>query len=138
MTRRQIALVVMAVVLVSSATALVAYRLAIRRSRQPAVSPASSGCVDIREAGSHTGEDACVSGRVLRVYSSRAGNTFLDFCSDYRDCPFTSVIFDSDRSKFGDLKTLSGREVEIRGTITVYQGRAEIIIRDPEQVRAKQ
>jgi hypothetical protein len=72
---------------------------------------------------------------VLRAYTSRAGNTFLDFCPDYRTCPFTSVIFDSDRSKFGDLGALAGRQVEIRGAVVAYEGRAEIVIRDPEQIR---
>ena len=45
------------------------------------------------------------------------------------------MIFSSDRAKFGDLQALEGKPVEIRGPITTYQGRAEIIIRDPGQVR---
>lgn len=62
----------------------------------------------------------------------------MDFCADYRNCPFTSVIFASDKTKFGDLGTLAGRQVEIQGTITAYQGHAEIIIHDPQQIRALQ
>jgi hypothetical protein len=92
-------------------------------------------CVDFREVGSRIGETGCVSGRVLRVFTSRAGNTFLDFCPDYRNCPFASVIFASDKNKFGVLESLEGRQVEIRGPITVYQGRAEIKIHDPQQIR---
>lgn len=69
------------------------------------------------------------------MFTSRGGNTFLDFCSDYRKCPFTAVVFASDRSKFGNLGALGGRQVEIEGLIGVYQGRAEIAIRDPEQLR---
>jgi hypothetical protein len=72
---------------------------------------------------------------VLRTYTSRVGNTFLDFCQDFRGCPFTSVIFASDKDKFGDLVTLEGKNVEIRGGIIAYQGRAEIIIHDPQQIR---
>ena len=94
-----------------------------------------AGCVDFRDAGAQAGETGCVSGRVLRVFTSRGGNTFLDFCEDYRDCPFSSVIFSSDKDKFGDLQFLAGRQIEIRGPITVYQGRPEIVIRDPEQIR---
>ncbi len=91
--------------------------------------------MDFHDAAPHAGETGCVSGRVVRVSASRGGNTFLDFCEDYRDCPFTSVIFSSDKNKFGDLASLAGRQIEIRGPITVYQGRPEIIIRDPEQIR---
>jgi hypothetical protein len=93
-------------------------------------------CVDIRHAGPLVGKDGCIAGLVLRVYFARTGNTFLDFCEDYRTCPFGSVIFASDKSKFGDLGSLQGRRVEIRGEVTAYQGHAEIVIRDPQQVRS--
>lgn len=110
----------------------------IQPSRAPASPAAGStaACVDFRDAGSQVGTAGCVSGQVLRVFTSQAGNTFLDFCPDYRSCPFTSVIFASDKNKFGDLESLQGRRVEIRGAITVYQSRAEIIIRDPQQIRS--
>jgi hypothetical protein len=119
---------------------LVGYRLGTRNRGMEvkAAAPATGGCVDFHDVGGHVGETGCVSGRVLRVYTSRAGNTFLDFCADYRACPFTSVIFSSDREKFGNLQTLQGVPVEIRGPITTYQGRAEVIIRDPSQIRAAQ
>lgn len=95
-------------------------------------------CVDFHGAGTHAGETGCVSGRVVRVFASRGGNTFLDFCEDYHDCPFTSVIFSSDKTKFGDIGSLAGRQIEIRGRITVYQGKPEIVIREPEQIRLAQ
>ncbi len=129
----------------------VGYRVALRRDvrsgagwepvHQPnrpgdADKPSGPGgaCVDFHEAAQHTGESVCISGRVLRVYTSRSESAFLDFCPNYRDCPFSSVIFASDRTKFGDLNALNGREVEIQGRISVYNGRPEIVIHDPEQV----
>jgi DNA/RNA endonuclease YhcR with UshA esterase domain len=140
MTRQQTIIVVVLVLVTSTLSALTAYRLALRRATPhgtaPAVQTGNKGCVDFHDAGSHIGEVACVSGRVLRVFVSRASNTFLDFCADYRDCPFTSVVFSSDREKFGDLQTLRGRQVEIRGSVTLYNGRAEIIIHGPDQIRA--
>jgi len=100
------------------------------------VAGSSTACVDVRNAGPQVGKSGCVAGLVLRVFSARSGNTFLDFCQDYRACPFTSVIFAPDKSKFGDLESLQGKRVEIRGEVINYQGRAEIIIRDPQQVRS--
>jgi hypothetical protein len=94
-----------------------------------------AGCVDFHDAGPHAGETGCVSGRVLKVFTSGGGNTFFDFCEDYHACPFSSVIFSSDKQRFGNLQSLVGRQIEIRGRITVYQGKAEIIIHDPEQIR---
>jgi hypothetical protein len=96
----------------------------------------SSPCVDMRNAGPLTGKSGCVTGLVLRVYAARSGNTFLDFCENYRTCTFSSVIFASDKSKFGDLGTLQGRRIEIRGDIVDYQGHAEIVIHDPKQMRS--
>jgi hypothetical protein len=97
---------------------------------------AGGPCFDFRQASSHAGENGCVSGYVLRAFTSKTGNTFLDFCSDYKTCPFSSVIFASDRNKFGNLESLAGHQVEIRGLVSTYNGRAEIIIRDPWQIQA--
>ena len=105
--------------------------------RSPVQFP-QGGCVAIGNAASHTGESACVEGRILRVFTARSGSTFLDFCQDYHNCPFGSVIFASDRSRFGNLGSLEGRRVQIAGEITTYNGRAEIIIRDPKQIRVPQ
>jgi hypothetical protein len=93
-------------------------------------------CVDIRNAGPLVGKRGCVTGLVVRAFSARTGNTFLDFCDDYRSCPFTSVIFATDKDKFGDISSLQGKRVEIRGDVISYQDHAEIIIRDPQQVRS--
>jgi hypothetical protein len=128
-----------AVVLISMG----AYRLGVRRAsvrngRAGSVQVPAGGCIELQEAGVHTGENSCVEGRVLRVYTSRSGSTFLDFCPDYHNCPFGSVIFAKDRSKFGNLGTLEGRRVEVLGEITTYNGRAEIVIRDPKQIREPQ
>jgi hypothetical protein len=108
--------------------------------RPPAPDPPAAGsasdCVDIQRAGSLIDKKGCVQGMILRVFTARSGNTFLDFCQDYRTCPFTSVIFASDKDKFGDLESLQGKRVEIRGDVISYQDHAEIIIHDPQQVRS--
>jgi hypothetical protein len=137
-TRKQILLVVVIVIVASTLSALVAYRRALRKMPQVPTTALTEepGCVNFQDVAPHVGESGCVTGRVLRVYTSRAGHTFLDFCSDYHHCPFASVVFSSDRNKFGKLSALEGRVVEIRGAITVYEGRAEIIIRDPDQIKS--
>ena len=122
-------------------TAVVAYRLGLRHGISMSGAAAnhaevqSSGCVDFQHAGEHTGRQACISGRVLRVFTSRTGNTFLDFCADYRNCSFTSIVFSSDRPKFGDLNTLQGRDIELRGEVRLYHNQPEIVVSDPSQIR---
>jgi hypothetical protein len=137
MQRRHVLVVLLALVLTASLSAFVAYRLGVKRSSVPSARASGSGsaCEQIQDAGTHLGEDGCVTGRVLRVYVSHNGNAFLDFCSNYRECPFTSVIFASDLNKFGDVSTLTGRQVEIRGRLKSYRGQPEIVIQDPQQLR---
>jgi hypothetical protein len=139
-TRKQVLLVAIIVLLASAFSALVAYRHGARRARvgsTPSVSieVVEGPCVEFSAAEPLVGKSACVSGRILRVFTSRSGNSFLDFCADYRSCPFASVIFSEDRAKFGDLSQLQGRQVEVRGLVTYYNHRAEIIVHDPKQIR---
>ena len=140
-TRKQVALIAGTIVLASMLSAVLAYRLGFRRGAPSARAtsvPADipeGPCVPFAEAGPLVGKTACVSGRVLKVFTSKPGNTFLDFCQDYKTCPFMSVIFSQDREKFGDLGQLQGRRVEIRGLVSYYQSRAEIIVRDPGQIQ---
>ena len=95
---------------------------------------AENPCVDFHNAASLVGKNGCVTGHVMRTFTSQNGNTFLDFCEDFRNCPFTSVIFVTDVSKFGSLDTLRGRNVELRGDVTLYKSHAEIVLHDPEQI----
>jgi hypothetical protein len=140
-SRRQLALVVAILLIASTFSAFIAYRVGLRHRAGPAAalgvgSESKTGdCVPFSDAGARVGTAGCVRGRILRVFTSRAGNTFLDFCPDYRRCPFTCVIFADDRGKFGDLNALGGQQVELRGPVTIYEGRAEIIIHDPQQIR---
>lgn len=149
MMRGKKVLTVAAVIVIPALIALLAYRLGLRRGIGMSTvasyhsvgqsgsvdQPQSAGCVDFHEAEKHAGEQACISGRVLRVFTSRTGNTFLDFCADYRNCSFTSIVFASDRPKFGDLNTLQGRNIELRGEVRLYHNQPEIVVSDPRQIR---
>lgn len=86
------------------------------------------------EAGGHIGETALVTGTIVEVFTSATNTTFLDYCANYKTCPFTAVIFSSDKSKFPNLFQYQGKEIMIKGEIKTYQGRAEIILSDPSQI----
>jgi DNA/RNA endonuclease YhcR with UshA esterase domain len=93
-----------------------------------------SRCVPFAEAGKHVGSTQCVSGTVLRVENGGKGVTFLNFCKDAKACPFTVVVFPGDLKKMGDIHQLEGRQIEIKGTIQDYDGRAEIVLRHSQQL----
>lgn len=94
----------------------------------------SAGVFDYAQAPSHIGEYASVRGKVLRVYQSKKGTTFLDYCSSYKGCPFSAVIFSSASGNFSDPSQYEGKEITVTGKISSYQGGAEIILDSPDQI----
>ena len=100
----------------------------------PQFSNAEISCVPFPEAQKHIGDTRCIAGKVLRVQQGNGGVHFFDFCQDYRTCPFTVVVFPGDLKKIGDLRQLQGKEIEIEGPVTEYDGRAEIILKRLSQL----
>jgi hypothetical protein len=98
-----------------------------------------AACVPFAEAARHTGPNQCVRGKVLHVENGGKGVTVLNFCqanSEDRNktCPFSVVVFPADLKKMGDVRQLEGRQIEIKGTIQDYDGRAEIVLRRSQQL----
>src|SRR5215813_10174552 len=91
-------------------------------------------CVSYSDAQQHIGTHKCITGTVYHVKEGSKGVTFLDFCEDYRNCPFTVVVFPHDLKQVGDVRQLKGRTIEIQGAVRNYDGRAEIVLRRPQQL----
>jgi len=91
-------------------------------------------CISPQEAQKQIGKKLCVSGKVLNVKQSSDGVTHLDFCPESRLCPFTAVVFPADSDYVGDVTQLVGRTIEIHGKVKEYDGRAEIVLRDTDQL----
>lgn len=98
---------------------------------------AFSDCIPFQDAPKKIGSNACVKGKVLGLGHSRSGTTFLDFCADYKNCPFVVVIFKSNLKDVGDVTKLEGKEIEISGKIEEYNGKAEIVLKDIKQLRGE-
>jgi hypothetical protein len=96
--------------------------------------PVSIGTIAHTEAPKYIGEYASVQGTLLRAYTSKSGTVFLDFCENYKSCPFTGVIFADDADKFGDLTRYQGKTITLIGKIVLYNGKAEIILSSANQL----
>jgi len=96
-----------------------------------------SSCFSLEEASQHIGEEACVEGKLDHLYVSQTETTFLNFCPNYQECSFQAVIFASRAGAFSDLEKYEGKNIQISGLIKTYQGKAEIIINDPSQIKIK-
>ena len=137
MTRRQKTWVMIGILTAATLGAVSGYFYGQARLRRWAGPAAGRDCYNFRDASDYIGEAGCVEGRVLDVFTSGRGNSFLNFCVDYQDCPFNAVIVSEDMKKFGNLTALLGRQVQITGLIEIYKGQAEIKIRDPVQIRVE-
>ena len=91
-------------------------------------------CLSFDQAKKHVGEIKCITGKVVRVKQGSGGVHFLDFCDDFRLCPFTVVVFPGDLKSVGDVRQLAGRMIEIHGQVREYDGRAEIILEEYRQL----
>ena len=99
-----------------------------------AATSVSIGTIDYTEAAKHIGATASVRATLVDAYTSASGTVFLDFCKSYKTCTFSGVIFADDVKKFGDLSSLTGKTVTLTGTISSYQGKAEIVLSNPSQL----
>jgi hypothetical protein len=93
---------------------------------------AQPACYTPQQAAAHVGTHGCVTGRVSNVYWAQQSNgqpTFLDFGRS-----FVVVIWGEDRDRFTPPPELwRGADLTVWGTIQSYQGRPQIILRDPAQ-----
>ena len=94
-------------------------------------------CIPIEEAPNKVGDETCVQGTVVEVRQTESGTWFLNYCADYRKCPFTVVVFSSDLRNVGDVRMLQGKTIEVFGKIKLYNDRAEIILRNARQLRGE-
>jgi DNA/RNA endonuclease YhcR with UshA esterase domain len=86
-------------------------------------------CILFDQAPDNIGKTTCVTGKVLKVGETESGSFFLDFCENYRKCPFTVVLFRSSLKNVGDVRLLEGKEIEVSGRIKEWRGRAEIVLK---------
>ena len=95
------------------------------------------GCEPYTNAADHIGEVACIKGRIVKVGVGATGIHFLNYCEDYKLCPFTVVVFPRDLRDVGDVRALEGQEIEVTGKIQSYKGQAEIILKDRSQLNGE-
>ena len=112
---------------------LVVATLALMWPRSLLAEPITSG-----KAIHHVGESATVCGTVASAkYAARANGspTFLDLDQASPNTIFTVVIWGENRAAFGTPEiTLLRKQICVTGTIKLFRGKPEIIIRNPNQL----
>jgi DNA/RNA endonuclease YhcR with UshA esterase domain len=87
------------------------------------------------EASKYVGEAVAVKGIIANVFQSNKGNIFLNFGNPFPNQTFAAVIFSKDAAKFGNVKAYEGKTVVVTGMIQSYKGKAEIILKEPGQIK---
>jgi hypothetical protein len=83
-----------------------------------------SSCTSWAQASRYIGTDTCLCGTVTTTYRDpQSGAFFIDFSSDRS--AFYVVSFDY------YWENMTGGCIQVCGTVTTYDGRPQIIIRDP-------
>lgn len=132
---RRIALVLVALL-------VVALFLARHVTRPGSPPPEELPTYTAREAGGHVGEHARVCGTVVdAAYVPTVGGepTFLNLEEPHPEPVFTALIWGDDRPRFGapPERAFRGRHICVTGEIESHEGRAEIVVRRPGQIRTR-
>jgi len=99
---------------------------------------ASAETIQPADASKNVGKPVTVEGVVNEVHHAASRKViFINMGGQYPNSPLTGVLFSSDAAKFPDVDSLQGKAVALSGSITLYQGRAEIILSDPAQIKVK-
>lgn len=83
----------------------------------------------------YEGSLATICGKVLGVYTAKAGMIKLEFGKPYPDESFVAIIFADDTSKFESSDYYKDKYLCVTGRIKLFKGRPEIILKDPNQLR---
>jgi hypothetical protein len=82
-------------------------------------------------AAQHIGQRVTVEGRVTQVRRPPSGHLMLNFGPAFPNHVFTVFIHQSDAARFTLPDDLEGRMVRVSGTVSAYEGKPQIQLRDP-------
>jgi len=106
--------------------------LVLKLSADPTNSPALAK-IGTLEATNFYGKEMIVTGKVAQV-SIRPGIVFMNMDKPYPDSPFALIIFPSATNQFGNIKSLKGASVEVKGKIKNFHGKPEIVLEKSNQL----
>jgi hypothetical protein len=89
--------------------------------------------ISAEQAADYYYEELVVTGKVVGV-SVRSTIALLNLDKAFPDTPCTAVVFDQNFDRFGDLQKYKGHDVAIKGTITEYHEKPEIILESPRAI----
>jgi DNA/RNA endonuclease YhcR with UshA esterase domain len=98
-------------------------------------SKTESKVISWQDADKHYGEVATVEGTIVNTYNSGKA-CFLNFHTNWKRY-FTVAIFRSDLPKFPNNPEMfyKDKKVRVTGLIKEYQGKPEVVLKNPSQIK---
>ncbi len=111
------------------------WQVATERYSGEAQEASPQGAISWRDAEKYTGQEVTVQGEIVHTYDS-GKVTFLNFDEDYRNT-LTIVLFPSIYDQFPQKPAdyFADRLIQVSGPVKMYEGKPEIVVTDPAQIR---
>jgi DNA/RNA endonuclease YhcR with UshA esterase domain len=110
----------------------------ICRCRDLCCAPAWAQTIGPADTKAHVGQPVTVEAAITDVHvAAKSGATFIDMGGEFPDNNFVAVIFADDAAKFPNASALEGKTVTITGTVQMYQGKPEIVLKSASQLKMK-
>ena len=90
---------------------------------------------DIHTVAQFIGQEVLFTGLVENVHQIPSGTTFMDFGGRHPNAAFTCVAMASNVNQVGDLFQYNGKKVQVRGVVGEYNGKPQIKLLSPDQIR---
>lgn len=82
----------------------------------------------------HTGDSLIVRGYIADIYFSEKV-AYLNFENSFPKNLFSCVVFENKFREFGDLSVYKNKRAEVRGKITTYKSKSQIILTSKDQIK---
>lgn len=96
--------------------------------------PLQASTIPYAEAGKHVGEEVTITGKVSGVRTIPSGMTFVNFGTRGAGDAFTAIgkpgVVDGET-----LRAFEGTDVEVAGTVELYKGSPQIVLKAAESIR---
>lgn len=87
-----------------------------------------------RDVKNYSGETVVVTGKVTDIHVSEKVS-YLNFGEKFPKNDFSAVVFSGMYDEFGDLNRFDHRTVEIKGSVSLFRDKPQIILNSPEQIK---
>ena len=105
-----------------------------QEAKPEAAQSSSPKRISAAEAEKHDQETVIVTGKVAQV-SIRPKLVYINLDKKFPESPMTVVIFARATNDFGNLKSLEGKHVEIKGRVEEYKDKPQIILNSTNQLK---